>query len=142
VRKSILSAVGALLLLAGCIHTGDTPEGPSASPQSAEQTLFAAQTGYNAALATLVFYETLPRCTEEQGDVEPAARICSDPDVVKKIRVSENAAYATLEAAKGVVLSDGGFSEETALNHAEAAQKIVESLDDLILEFGISLTGS
>lgn len=96
-----------LLLLAAC--AGVTPQ----------QKVFELTAVYNAVLAPIVEYESLPRCAP---DDEPTA-VCSKPDVVSAIRKADKAAFAALNGAQAVVREPSSSEGEVnfALNAAEEA---------------------
>ena len=106
-------AIASCLSFSGC----------ASSPQNAEQTVFAAQASYTAAVAVAVAYKNLPTC----GPVAP--KLCSDLSVVKKLQDADNLAAPTLQAAQNIVRQpDAGLNVQTAVTMATQAVAILSSL--------------
>lgn len=104
---SLLFAAIVAAVVAAC--AGVTPQ----------QKVFELTAVYNAVLAPIVEYESLPRCAP---DDEPTA-VCSKPDVVSAIRKADKAAFAALNGAQAVVREPSSSEGEVnfALNAAEEA---------------------
>lgn len=113
-KKILLSiAIASTLGFGGCAST----------PKNAEQTVFAAQATYTAAVAIAVQYKNLPTCAPT------APKICKDPGVVKKIQDADNLAAPTLQAAQNIVRQpNAGMNVETAINMATQAVSILSSV--------------
>jgi hypothetical protein len=71
--------------------------GCSTTPKNAQETVFAAQGAFDAALSVALAYKKLPACTPEN---RPA---CSDPATLELIQHSAAAADAALKAARKAV---------------------------------------
>lgn len=96
------------LALAGCASTTST---------TPAQTVFAAKSGYAAALTAAVAYRRLPACAE------PRVLPCHDPDVLAQIQRADNVAAGALDAAENAVRTPavGAGARDRAIAAAEAA---------------------
>lgn len=83
-------AIGALLATAGCDRIG--------APETPQQKVFAAGTGYETATKAALVYLTLPRCAA------PKVQPCSEPGVVEQVKKADAVVYAALIQAKTVVV--------------------------------------
>ena len=99
----MLLALALTALLAACTTTGST--------QTPAQTVFAATSGYNAALAVAVTYKNLPSC-----ELPAAPKICSDKSVVSTLQKADDAAYVALQSAQTIVRTP--TSTQSALDTA------------------------
>ncbi len=108
-RKLVTTLMLALLL--GCAST----------PQSAQQSVYAAKQSYAIALTVAVAYKQLPAC----GPRAPG--LCSEPKIVATLQKVDVASSALLDAAEHVVRTEGaGPNVNTALKAAnEAVQAFV-----------------
>lgn len=87
-RLLIVAAMG--LALAACTTLGFP------APKTPAQAVYAAKANFLAAVTIAGKYKSLPPC----GGVDP---ICSDPNITPKIKLSAEAAKATLDAAEATV---------------------------------------
>ncbi len=94
-----------LLALAGC-----------ATPETPQQAVFAAKSGYATALTAAVAYKALSDCSR-------APPPCSDYAVIVQLRKADDVAAAALDAAESAVRTPG-FGESviaSAVGSAKAA---------------------
>jgi hypothetical protein len=89
--KKITLCIAAAGFLAGCSSLG------LPTPKTPKQAVYAADAGFLAAVTVADNYKNLPSCGAT------ASPICADQAVVAKIRLSANAADATLKAAEATV---------------------------------------
>lgn len=87
--------------------------------QTAAQKVFELTAVYNAVLAPVVEYESLPRCTEASEPLD----VCSKRDVVAVIRKADRVAFAAINGAQAVVRNPASSEDQVnfALNAAEEA---------------------
>jgi hypothetical protein len=78
----------------------------SVTPETPAQKVFAATTGYDAALSVAVAYKRLPLCKEQTGKI-----LCSDEQVVSTIQQADNVSFAGLKSAQNIV-RDPKFSQD------------------------------
>ena len=78
----------------------------------------AAQLGYEAALIVAVKYNQLPRCTPT------GPKVCSVQAVVEQLRKADDAAIASLAAAKNVVVTPGATTSAIVAAQAAASQAV------------------
>lgn len=90
-----------VLVMAGC-----------AAPQSPQQSVFQAKSGYAVALTAAVTYKRLPDCTK-------APQPCSDKAVVAQLQKADNVAATALDSAESAVRTPG-FGKDV-VNSAIAA---------------------
>lgn len=129
-RKFAIAALAAISL-AGCeTISGWIEDKAPTPPETPEQIVFATKASFAAALALAVQYETLPRCAPEAA-VAP----CSDVESVKTLRLSFNAASASLDAAETVVRSD--LSDGIKAEQVDVAKRAVDQVKNLLVELGV-----
>jgi hypothetical protein len=80
--------------------------------------VLASMTSYQAALVLAVKYNQLPRCAASEST------FCSDPAVLKQLRMADDAALAALKAAQNVVLTPGATESAIAAAQASATQAV------------------
>ena len=91
--------------------------GCATTPQSAQQSVFAAKQSYAVALSVAVVYKKLPVC-----GTAGATAVCSKPDVVATLQKVDNASSALLDGAENTVRMEGsGKNVETAIKAATEA---------------------
>jgi hypothetical protein len=111
------AALVLVVLLSGCASLiAETPA----------QRVYAIQADYNGPLAAAVKYESQPRCTEGQSQLEG----CSDPEVVSAIRKADNDVNAAIQAAQKTVRTPGVSDSNiklaiTTLRQAIAAFEVI-----------------
>lgn len=105
----LAAACAAILALGACTTLPKTPA----------QTVYAVEGNYTAALTVKVAYKNLPACGG-------AALVCSDPAVVAKLQVADDAAYAAIMAAEGLVRA--GASADAQIEAAINAVKVLQDL--------------
>lgn len=91
-----------VLVMAGC-----------AAPQSPQQSVFQAKSGYAVALTAAVTYKKLPPCGQ------PVKMPCSDKAVVAQLQKADNVAATALDSAESAVRTPG-FGKDV-VNSAIAA---------------------
>lgn len=99
-------AILTLVVLAAC---GSVP-----TPKTPQQTVFAAQETYRAALKIEVTYAQLPRCKVT------SLTICSEPSIVKQVKQIDAATWGSIKSAQQTVRTPG-FGENTLQSAAIAA---------------------
>lgn len=89
------------------------------TPQTPQQAVFQAQTGYVTAAKGVNVYLDLPRCSASQSAP------CSDPAVVEKIKLADLVAYTALKDAEKTVRDPGtdGTRAQVAATYATGAIK-------------------
>lgn len=102
------------LMLASCASIFPAPQTPA-------QTVYEMKAGFLVALHAADDYAALPRC--------PAQPLCSDANKIAAIKVSANAARASLDAAQTVV-TDPAFA------HGDALQKAITAANGAVAAFG------
>ena len=90
----------------------------SIAPQTPAQSIYLIENNFRAALVVAVTYKELPKCGTA------LVKICSDPEVVKKLQTTYDVANASLMAAQIAVRSGGGNAERAIT----AAQQAVIAL--------------
>lgn len=100
----------------------------SSAPTTPAQTIFQIESDYNAAAQIVLVYKALPRCgtTDASG-----ARIvlCSDLDTINRLKIADNAVYASLVAAQRVALTPGaGANVATATLAAQQALQVLTAI--------------
>lgn len=80
--------------------------------------VLATMTAYEAALTVAVAYNKLPRCSVTSD------KLCSDQAVVEQLRKADNAAIASLAAARTVALTPGITDGAVRASLATAAQAV------------------
>jgi len=128
--KSILYAIAAVALVAGCSQKVETarevavvaaqPVGNQAIAD-ARNTLYALKASYGAALRTAVEYARLPSCSPPGHPT-----ICSDDALVKKLAVLQIKVRGSLDAAERVVLSSSASTTVMQASLATARAAIAE----------------
>lgn len=100
------------------------------APKTPQQAVFLAESQYGVALKVALKYESLPRCGAA------AAALCSDAAIVAKIRLSQLAARAALDAAESTVRNPvfGVSAMESAVI---AATNAVQAFDKVQLALGV-----
>ena len=103
------------VMLAACGSTPTTPQ----------QTIYQVTANYNAAAQIIIAYKALPPC--------PAATfLCSEANIVDKLKQADNVAYEALKAAEATARTPGaGANAATALvaaNEAVAALTAISSI--------------
>jgi hypothetical protein len=98
-------AAAIALLLASCANIFPAPQTPA-------QAVYEMKAGFLVTLHAADEYAGLPRC--------PAQPLCSDAKTVAAIKLSANAAEASLDAAQTVV-TDPAFAKDDALQKAVTA---------------------
>lgn len=100
------------------------------APKTPQQAVFLAETQYGIALKVALKYESLPRCGAA------AAALCSDATIVAKLRLSQIAARAALDAAESTVRNPvfGVSATESAVI---AATNAVQAFDKVQLALGV-----
>lgn len=100
------------------------------APKTPQQAVFLAEGQYGVALKVALSYESLPRC----GGTVP--KLCSDKTIVEKLRLSQLAARAALDAAESTVRNPvfGVSAMESAVI---AATNAVQAFDKVQLALGV-----
>lgn len=105
-RKLIVLAA---LLLTAC-----------ATPQSPQQSVFQAKSGYQVALTAAVAYKRLPVCSV------PAKPPCSEKAIVAQLQRADNVTAAALDAAESAVRSPN-FGQDVTKSAIAAAQSALNA---------------
>lgn len=86
-------------------------------PETASQTVFLIEGDYAAALRIELAYSNLPRC--------PAAKLCSDVSVIKKLQKADDIAYDAIQSVQRAVKTPG--FDESRLTMAVASANALTS---------------
>ena len=88
--------------------------------ESPAQRVYAAQADFNGLLTAAVAYESQPRCTEGQSQLDG----CSDPDAVEALRLGYRDVQAALQAAQKTVRDPAANEDNIELALIGAAHAI------------------
>ncbi len=102
-----LIAGGLLLIMAALAACAVAPKSPA-------QSIYLIENNFRAALVVAVTYKELPKCGTA------LVKLCSDPEVVQKLRTTYDVANASLTAAQLTVRSGGG-NADLAIKAAQQA---------------------
>jgi len=100
------------------------------APKTPQQAVFLAEGQYGVALKVALSYESLPRC----GGAVP--KLCSDKVVVEKLRLSQLAARAALDAAESTVRNPV-FGKSAMESAVLAATNAVTAFDKVQATLGV-----
>ncbi len=103
-----------LLLIIACAKV--------AVPETPAQIVYTAEANYAAALRLELAYSKLPRC--------PAAKVCSDPKVIKKVQQADNVAWDAILNAQRAVRTPG-FGDAKLATVAASAVALTQSFVDI-----------
>ncbi len=107
-----------LLFLAGC-----------ATPESPQQSVFQAKSGYAVALTAAVAYKRLPDCTR-------APQPCSDKAVVAQLQRADTVASTALDSAENAVRTPG-FGQSVVSSAVTAAQAALQAFTSITATLGV-----
>jgi hypothetical protein len=119
--KTSFITLALVAALAGCAAVPDTPE----------QTVFAAKTGYAVALSAAAAYKNLPVCSEKV----PVP--CRQPAVMAQIQKADIVAAASLDAAEAAARTPSVGATATA-RAIQAANAALAALQSLVASLGVT----
>lgn len=93
--------------------------------ETPQQTVFAAEASYEAALKVAVAYESLPRCT-----TPPVMALCSRADIVDVLRDADDSVAAAIDAAEKTVRTPG-FGDDVYNSAAISAKNAAEAFSTM-----------
>lgn len=117
----IISMLMALALYAGL--------GGCAAPESPQQSVFQAKSGYAVALTAAVAYKRLPDCTK-------APQPCSDKAVVTQLQKADTVASTALDAAETAVRTPG-FGDAVVASSVTAARSALDAFVSITTSLGV-----
>ncbi len=98
------------------------------APNSAAQDVYAAESTYAVALRAELAYSSLPRC--------PAAKLCSDVSVIKKIRSSDDIAWKSIQDAQTAVRVPG-FGHDYIVTTVASATALTKAFSDITAQLKV-----
>lgn len=131
--KNIFLIACAALMLSACGASEPSKTSAASTPAvatesvskniSIQQSIFQAQSYYNAAVVVETAYAKLPRC--------PVAKpVCSDIAVLKKVRAIDEAAWVAIKEAQKAARTPG-FGDEKLTTYLTSAQSLVRAFRDI-----------